>query len=212
MNPRTTLWAWLLLLALIWLGPLPGAASHSFLAHMAMHVGVLALASPLLALGFVGWPAGGLRRRSLASPVLPSPVLASLFEFVVVWGWHAPGAHHFARQHWPGLVAEQASFLLAGLWLWRAALEPARAAAGPAVIGLLTTSMHMTLLGALLALAPRELYSHGHDAPGALADQQLGGLLMLAVAGSVYLIAGLWRLGGLLADRTGPLRAGAGDA
>lgn len=202
MNSGIALGAGLFLLGLIWLGPLPHAASHSFLAHMAMHVGVLAIASPLLALGLTGPAASGQGRRRVGSPVL-----ASLFELVVVWGWHAPGAHHFARHDWHGLVAEQASFLLAGVWLWRAALEPSRAAAGPAVIGLLTTSMHMTLLGALLALAPRDLYGHG-----ALADQQFGGLLMLAVAGSVYLIAGLWRLGGLLAGELEPGRAGGGDA
>lgn len=198
MSRRIALAAGLLMLAVIWLGPLPHAAHHSFLAHMAMHVGVLAFASPALALGLAGL------RPSFAAG---SPVLAALLELVVVWGWHTPAAHGFARHHGLGLAAEQASFLLAGVWLWRAALEPSRAAAGPAVIGLLTTSMHMTLLGALLALAPRDLYGHG-----ALADQQFGGLLMLAVAGSVYLIAGLWRLGGLLAGELKPGRAGGGDA
>jgi putative membrane protein len=49
--------------------------------------------------------------------------------------------------------------------------------------------MHMTLLGALLALAPRPLY-HAH-ASAALADQQLGGALMLTVGGVVYLGGGL---------------------
>jgi putative membrane protein len=49
--------------------------------------------------------------------------------------------------------------------------------------------MHMTLLGALLALATRPLYHERTEA--ALADQHLGGALMLASGGAVYLVAAL---------------------
>ena len=44
----------LLILAGIWLGPLPQLAQHSFSAHMAMHMGVVAIAAPFLALGIAG--------------------------------------------------------------------------------------------------------------------------------------------------------------
>jgi putative membrane protein len=72
----------------------------------------------------------------------------------------------------------------------------ARDATGPwgAVVALLFTAMHMALLGALIAFAPRPLYPAAPIAPGgltALADQQLGGILMLAVGGTVYLAAAL---------------------
>lgn len=50
------------------------------------------------------------------------------------------------------------------------------------------TSTHMTLLGVLLALAPRALYG-GH---AAAADQQLGGLVMLCGGGISYLAGALW--------------------
>jgi putative membrane protein len=59
--------------------------------------------------------------------------------------------------------------------------------------------MHMTLLGTLLALATRPLYSH-HGMMHALEDQQLGGMLMLGMGGIVYLIGGLWLAGRLLHD------------
>ena len=71
------------------------------------------------------------------------------------------------------------------------------------VAALLLTSMHMTLLGALLALAPRPLY-HTHAA--ALADQQLGGALMLAVGGAVYLGGGLLLAATLVRLRTATRR------
>ncbi|HSQ13233.1 MAG TPA: cytochrome c oxidase assembly protein, partial [Candidatus Deferrimicrobium sp.] len=69
----------------------------------------------------------------------------------------------------------------------------------------LLTSMHMTLLGVLLALAPRPLFAHDTaDAThalyslAALADQQLGGAIMLLVGGVAYLAGGLWLTAGLL--------------
>ena len=62
-------------------------------------------------------------------------------------------------------------------------------ASGTGVVALLLTSMHMTLLGALLALATRPLYHERTEA--ALADQHLGGALMLSIGGLVYLVAAL---------------------
>ena len=91
------------------------------------------------------------------------------------------------------LVLEQASFFSVALLLWVLALS------GPPLTGALTlffTSMHMTLLGALLGLAPRAIYSGHHHAEGwlglaPLLDQQVGGVVMLAVGGVVYLAGGL---------------------
>ena len=37
----------LLVLAVVWLGPLPQLARHAFFAHMTMHMGVVAMAAPL---------------------------------------------------------------------------------------------------------------------------------------------------------------------
>jgi putative membrane protein len=61
--------------------------------------------------------------------------------------------------------------------------------------------MHMTLLGALLALAPRSLYGHVHHFPWGLTqveDQNLGGVVMLALGGAVYLLGGLVLMARLL--------------
>lgn len=195
-------------LAAAWLGPLPALARHAFAAHMTMHVAVIAIAAPLLAFALAGSRGDPVARWPAAFAPLP----ASLIELVVVWAWHAPALHHAAR-HAAGVRAlEQGSFLAAGLLVWLSALgspsSHARAAAG--VGGLLLTSMHMTLLGVLLAGAPRVLYVHADARPlfglGALADQQLGGVLMLAVGGSIYLAGALALLAGLLRARR---RAGA---
>ena len=62
--------------------------------------------------------------------------------------------------------------------------------------------MHMTLLGALLALSPRPLYAHAGEFNGltALDDQHLGGAIMLLVGGISYLFGGLWLTVRLLRD------------
>ena len=112
-----------------------------------------------------------------------------------MWGWHAPLLHHAARHSTGVLIAEQLTFLAAGLWLWMAAFGVGRSGrlerAWIGVAGLLFTSVHMTLLGAVFVLTPRALYVDV-STPEALWEQHLGGGIML-LAGSVsYLAGGLW--------------------
>jgi putative membrane protein len=184
-----------IVLAVLWLGPLPGWARGSFTAHMTLHMGVVAVAAPLLALAL----AGGDRDPARALPALFSAIPAAALELAIVWGWHAPLLHHVARTSSIGFALEQGSFLAAGFLVWMASLGGERdvvgSRAGAGVVALLLTSMHMTLLGALLALTPRPLYQHGgaSTASAALDDQQLGGAIMLVVGGVVYLAGGLWQ-------------------
>lgn len=198
--------AGLAVLAAVWIGPLPEWSRQSFASHMLMHMGVVAVAAPLVAAGLARSRFDPARRW----PSWFAPMAASALEFMVVWAWHAPALHHAAR-HVPGLlVLEQGSFLLVGLLVWIAAFggDPARqrdrAAAG--VAGLLVTSMHMTLLGVLLALASRPLYG-GHQVAlfgmTPLQDQHLGGVLMLVFGGVSYLLGALVLLAGLLRERRG---------
>jgi putative membrane protein len=180
-------------LAVAWLGPLPRLAAHSFAAHMTMHIAVVAVAAPLLALAMAGTridPVG-------VMPALAAPIPASMAELVVVWVWHVPALHHAARTATAAFVIEQGSFVVAGVLLWIAAIggtrEQRRLRAGSGVVALLFTSMHMTLLGALFALANRPLFEHAPSlgASPAVADQQLGGVIMLLVGGASYLLGGL---------------------
>jgi putative membrane protein len=188
-----------IVLAILWVGPLPQLADYSFAAHMTMHMGVVAVAAPLLSIGIAGTAYDPVRW----APRLFSPIPASVLELMVVWLWHAPALHHAARHTTAGRVLEQASFLVTGLLLWlsvlggEALVREQRRAAG--VLALLLTSMHMTLLGALLALPPRALYPHGPTSRlAALADQHWGGAIMLTVGGIVYLAGGIWLCIGLL--------------
>jgi putative membrane protein len=227
----------LAVLLFAWAGPLPHLVAESFTAHMWLHMLVVGVAAPLIA--------AGLASRLAIPSTLALPIVISLLDFVVVWGWHAPALHHASRTDPLVLVAEQASFLAISFLVWLVALGgqnteplPSRSrggvgGGGPSVIaapplpsipslkegrdraarmsGLATvsgnaalggamalffTSMHMTLLGALLSLSPRPLYEGHHHDDGwlglsPLADQQLGGVVMLAIGGVVYLCGGL---------------------
>jgi putative membrane protein len=202
---RVILAVGLAVLAMAWSGPLPNLAERSFAAHMTMHMAIVAIAAPLVALALSGTSVDPTR----AVPALFAPIRASVIEFAVVWVWHAPAFHHAARHHGWALVLEQASFLAAGLLLWIAvcggdrAQRPFRSGAG--IVALVFTSMHMTLLGALFALANRPLFVHG---PGGLwgmsplQDQHLGGAIMLLIGGASYLGGGLWATAGFLRPPT----------
>jgi putative membrane protein len=194
-------------LAAVWLGPLPDLARSAFFAHMTMHMGVVAVAAPLLALGIAGGRLDPVRRAPALFAPASTPILASVLELLVVWAWHAPVLHHLARQSAAGMVMEQGMFLAAGLLVWLSAfggdLPRSGSRTGAGVVGLLLTSMHMTLLGALLALAQRPLYPHLHGFSDLtpLEDQHLGGAIMLLVGGISYLLGGLWLTAGLLRGR-----------
>ena len=214
---KTPLALGLLVLAAAWLGVFERLLPGPFSAHMAMHMGVVAVAAPLLAFGLAGTPADPARRYPRLFAVVP----ASIAELILVWAWHTPALHHAARHSSAMFVLEQGSFLLSGLWLWGAAVGGDRhERAGAGIVGLLLTCMHMTLLGALLALPPRALYDHGaaSEAAGAhaghaahgparstagsplispLADQHLGGAIMIVLGGAAYLCGGLWLALGL---------------
>ncbi|HWN07850.1 MAG TPA: cytochrome c oxidase assembly protein [Pyrinomonadaceae bacterium] len=199
---RALLITGLVTLAAAWLGPLPQLAERAFFAHMTMHMAVVALASPLIALGIAGTQLDPVRYV----PTLFSPIPVSVLELCVVWAWHAPALHHAARHQTAALIIEQAMFLLCGLLMWLSAFggddrqDGSRSRRAAGVVGLLLTSMHMTLLGALLALAPRPLYAHAEafSSLTPIQDQHLGGAIMLIAGGVAYLGGGLWLTVGLM--------------
>jgi putative membrane protein len=188
------------LLAVLWLGPLPEVARRSFAWHMILHLAVTSVAGPLLALGIVAW-----RPSSRGSRPVLLGLLASGAEMAVVWGWHIPALHERAALGDGAFVLQQASFLVGGMLVWLVAFgERSRAATGAGVLVMLLTFVHMTMLGMLLALAPELIYSpvvcQGSFGLGPLEDQRLGGTLMAALGGLPYLIGGLVLAARLLGD------------
>lgn len=183
---------------------LPRQGLPPFSTHMAAHMALVAVAAPLLAIAL----AAGRFDPVRIAPRACSPIVASMIELVLVWGWHAPALHHAASHQAWARGLEQASFLASGFFLWicaiggGAALRRRRAPAG--IVGLLLTSMHMTLLGALVTLTHRPLFgSHGaaHRWLTPLQDQQLGGAIMLVVGTLAYLAGALWLVADIIGNR-----------
>nr|WP_264319360.1 cytochrome c oxidase assembly protein [Rhizobium terrae] len=186
----------------LWLGLLPLADRTSFSVHMIVHMGVVAGAAPLIAIGL-----SGTRFDFTDGRTWLTPITASVIELFAVWTWHIPALRALSETSPIIAVLEQAIFLGAGLTLWLSCLGGAasgrkeRRLAG--TFGLIFTSMHMTLIGALLSLSPRPLYGEGEvsclGVPlSALADQQVGGVVMLFVGAIVYLAGGVGLLARML--------------
>jgi len=194
MSPWLTLGA--ALAALVW-GVLPRLDGLAFSAHMLGHMLIVCGVAPSLAVAARG------TRLDVGGRPLASPIVAAMVEAVVVWGWHVPALHHAARHHLWAYGLEQLSFLSAGYYLWSACFGgPERMQRAPsALAGLLLTSSHMTLLGALITLAPRALYArHAEGWWSQLHDQHLGGAVMLVVGTTTYLVAAVHLARELLAD------------
>lgn len=195
----------LLVLAVCWLGPLPAMSRTAFSAHMLLHLGVTALAAPLLAIGLAR---AGLRlgRMDRAGRWM---LLGFSAEMVVVWGWHLPALHEAAALNVWAFVAQQASFLAVGLAIWLLGFAArSRFEIGAAMLGFFLTFAHMTMLGILLVMAPKLIYPAelclGAFGFEQLEDQRFGGILMAGWSGVVYL-AGALLLGARLLEDQGPV-------
>ena len=167
------------------------AAGAGMTGHMAAHMAAIAVAAPLIAWGIAGTRAD----PAMRTPLIVAPLPMAVVELIVVWGWHLPAMRAFAARGASGLMLEQATFLA------RETDDSVRRAAG--VLALLVTTMHMTLLGVLIALASRPLFATaGFTCLGVtlppLLDQHLGGVVMLLVGAGSYLLGGLALLSRLL--------------
>lgn len=193
--------AGLLLLACLWLGPLAEMARRAFSPHMILHLGVMVVAAPLIAVGLLRLSPPDLapRHRYLGA------FAASVLDFAVVWGWHVPALHEAAARLTHVFAIQQVSFLTAGLSIWWVCLaghDEKSDAAG--AFAMLFASMHMAMLGVLFVLARSLVYGPqfclGAFGLDPLSDQQFGGGIM-ALFGSLAYVAGGAYLGLRLAGQ-----------
>ncbi len=163
--------------------PLCALTAALFSARVVHHVLLVAVAAPLIA---AAWPS-----RRAGSPVLPF-VIAS----VTLWLWHLPAAYDAALGNIGLYWVMQGTLLASAVALWRAILHPDQGA-GAATLYTVAGYVQMALLGALLTLAPSQLYAIHAIAPldwgiAPLGDQQLGGLIMWVPGGLPFLVIGIY--------------------
>ena len=172
-----------------------------FSARVGQHMILTAVAAPLLALGRPG--------RALAAllpggdrPALPGyggPFTAAVAFACALWFWHAPGPYGLTFQSTAAYWLMHLTLFGSALWLWGETLHDAQARLAGLALAVALTTLQMGLLGAVLTFAPRPLYGPHVLATLAwglspLDDQQLGGAIMWAPAGVIF-VAGL--VGGL---------------
>lgn len=203
---RLCFWAGLALLYVALQTGLDYYAQHAFFMHRLQHVLLHHLGPFLIALGLPApalqrWRAVGGWPRLLCHPWLS----AFLFNALVIL-WLLPAVHFPAMLDWRLYRLMNWGIALNGLLFWvavlRAAAPGATPAAGQRIAMLLAVVPLQIAIGALIFLAGRDLYP-GYALCGrafgltAIADQQLGGLLlwvpgaMMSVAGVLLVAAGM---------------------
>jgi putative membrane protein len=202
-----------LVLAVALVSPLHRLGGVLFSAHMAQHELLMAMAAPLLVLSrpivpFL-WALPMAWRRKLGSwsatatvrstwGLLSLPIVAWSLHALAIWVWHAPILYEVTLESELVHTLQHVSFLGTGLLFWWSLMRRCDGRLGrpAAVLYLFTTSVHTTVLGALLTFSSRvwyPIYASGTAAWGLtpLEDQQLAGLIMWVPAGLAYLIAAL---------------------
>jgi putative membrane protein len=167
----------LLAVAAAVLPPLSVLGGQLFAAHMAQHLLLIALATPLLVLG-------GVEVR------LPPVAAWCLFVCVFLF-WHWPAAFQWAALRLPTQMLELASIAAAALVFWSVALGDGPLNDGARALYVMGAAVVTDLPGVVMLFAPHAIcVMPGENAAAfgftPLEDQQIAGLLMWVPANLVF--------------------------
>jgi putative membrane protein len=203
-------------LAITVLTPLHDIGRVVFSLHMVEHELLMVVAAPLLVLArpmpvFL-WSVGRKTSRWMGAaasswPIGPTwafisrPLPATVLHGGALWLWHLPEPFQSALAGEGMHALQHASFFLSAILFWNAVLStvPRPSRALSSAMALFATSVHSSILGALLTFSPRLWYPGSAD-PYPICgltrweDQQLAGLVMWVPMGVIYLAAALWMI------------------
>lgn len=204
--------AGLFVLVVALVSPIDALADELSAVHMIQHMLLMNVAAPLLVLGLPGmallWTLPLEARRKVGTwrrhvrpgralyYLLWQPLLLWCLYAAVLWVWHLPGLYIAALHHELFHDFQHLTFLVVSCLFWRVLLDPVsrmRLSRVATVLYLFFTSLHATVLGVFMALAPAVWYPtyEGRTIAWnltALEDQQLAGLIMWMPACMVYAI------------------------
>lgn len=184
--------------ALALMSPLCPLSVSLFSARVGQHMILTLVAAPLVALG----RPHTLSRRPAAGWLARSPLMASAVFAVLLWFWHSPSPYAATFESTLIYWSMHISLIGSAIWLWLSLLCCERRPMAVVAAGLFS-SVQMGLLGALITLAPRAIYTPHLLTTAAwglspLQDQQLGGAVMWVPGCIVFLIAALWTMARVL--------------
>lgn len=179
-----------LLLVIALLSPLDRLGDkYLFSAHMVQHLLLASLWPVLVLVALPDWLVRPIFRRPILGSVidfLTLPVVALTFFNIDLVVWHVPVLYDLTLQNGAVHIAEHLSFMMFGLLNFWPVLSPLREQRLPypfQVLYLFANGMFMMVLGILFTFAPIVFYAHYAAAHrlwplSAIADQQIGGLIM----------------------------------
>jgi putative membrane protein len=193
--------------------PLDALSDILFSAHMAQHEILMVVAAPLLVLGRpflpVLWavPArareayGAWARRPLVRSAwswLSAPFVVLVLHALAVWIWHAPLLFQAALRDETVHGLQHLCFFWTAALFWWSLVQGGygRLGYGVAVLFVFATSVHTSVLGALLTFAGQLWYPlyAGRSEPWGVSpidDQHLAGLYMWVPSGLTFVVLGL---------------------
>jgi len=123
------------------------------------------------------------------------PATGWVAHALALWAWHVPALFRAALERPLLHEIQHFTFLVTALLFWSGLLLARDAfQRGAVVLYLFTTTVHTSVLGALITLANRPLYTPDLRPASVLdpmRDQQLGGLIMWVPGSIIYVVAGL---------------------
>lgn len=212
-RPAIAFAAAILVLLLALISPIDGLSDALSAAHMVQHMLLMMVAAPLWVLGnpvvtfaaalprdlrrHIGRAGWRLRQRRPRRYWLFQPLAMWATFAAALWVWHLPGLYEAALRSEAVHHGQHLSFFITSCLFWRVLLDPLsrlRLDRGLGVLYLFATSLHATLLGVFMALAPQPWYPSYMTRTGLwrlspLEDQQVAGLLMWMPGCMVYALA-----------------------
>jgi putative membrane protein len=199
--------------------PLDYFSDLLFAAHMAQHEMLMVVAAPLIVLGrpFVAftWVLPRRGRRRLAELIhtstarvtwqfVSAPLFVVTLHALTRWVWHLPWLFEAAMRHEALHAVQHATFFATAALFWWSVIHGryGRAGYGMGFLFVFATSLHTSVLGALIAFTPLVLYPIYRVRAAVLGsdphvDQELAGFIMwipsgLVLGAGALVLFGLW--------------------
>lgn len=202
-----------LFLAVALVSPLHALGERLFSVHMAQHEVLMLIAAPLMVLGrpliaFL-WALPPAWREKVgewtqARPVaaawraITGPLAVFAIHGVALWVWHVPRLYQATLAGDWAHALQHLSFFGSAALFWWALIHGryGRIGYGASVFFVFATSLHSSILGALLTFGRRLWYPiyAERTVPWGLTpleDQQLAGLIMWIPSGVIFIVLGL---------------------
>lgn len=202
--------------------PLDAMSEQLASAHMVQHMLVMTIAAPALVMSEPGrvWGAvfsprlersvaRGFGRLAALRRASRNPYFAFALYGAATWVWHWPWLYQAALARPAVHDLQHLTFFGAAFLFWRVLIDPVRqrrVVPYLAIVLLFVTTLHTTVLGVAMTLAPHPWYADYFGRTEMwgwtpLEDQRLAGLIMWMPACVPYLLAALSLLAGVLTER-----------